>query len=148
MKISQKSISLIEEAILKAIAPYKSDSHSTTVTDIHLQPNLGTGNLSIFNDEDQELADTHIEEWVDYPMEGFYSGIENILSNLLTGMKERGEFDDISILKPYSFVLVDSDKETLAELLLVDEDTLLLNEGLLKGLDEELDAFLKELLEK
>ena len=81
-------------------------------------------------------------------MEGFYSGIENILSNLLTGMKERGEFDDISILKPYSFVLVDSDKETLAELLLVDEDTLLLNEGLLKGLDEELDAFLKELLEK
>jgi hypothetical protein len=29
-----------------------------------------------------------------------------------------------------------------------DEDTLLLNEELLKGLDEELDAFLKDLLEK
>ena len=35
-----------------------------------------------------------------------------------------------------------------AELLLMDDDTLLVNEELLKGLDEELDSFLKELLEK
>ena len=35
------------------------------------------------------------------------------------------------------------------ELLLVDdEETLLLNDELLKGLDEELDAFLKDLLER
>ena len=39
-------------------------------------------------------------------------------------------------------------KETIAELLLLDDDTLLVNEELLKGLDEELDAFLKDLLEK
>ena len=51
------------------------------------------------------------------------------------------------ILKPFSFVLVDEDKETLAELLLIDDDTLLVNEELLKGLDEELDEFLKKLLE-
>ena len=52
-------------------------------------------------------------------------------------------------MNPYSFVLVDEDRETVAELLLVDdEDTLLLNDELLKGLDEELDAFLKDLLEK
>ena len=45
--------------------------------------------------------------------------------------------------------MVDEDRETVAELLLVDnEDTLLLNDELLKGLDEELDAFLKDLLEK
>ena len=31
---------------------------------------------------------------------------------------------------------------------LSDDDTLLVNEELLKGLDEELDAFLKDLLEK
>lgn len=51
-------------------------------------------------------------------------------------------------MKPYSFVLVDEDRETVTELLLIDEeDTLLLNDELLKGLDEELDAFLKDLLE-
>ena len=41
-----------------------------------------------------------------------------------------------------------TNKETIAELLLLDDDTLLVNEELLKGLDEELDAFLKDLLEK
>ena len=53
-----------------------------------------------------------------------------------------------SFMMPFSFVLVDDDKETIAELLLLDDDTLLVNEELLKGLDEELDAFLKDLLEK
>ena len=52
-------------------------------------------------------------------------------------------------MKPYSFVLVDDEKETVADLLLMDDnETLFLNDELLKGLDEELDAFLKDLLEK
>lgn len=60
-----------------------------------------------------------------------------------------GVLDKLAIMKPYSFVLVDEDRETVTELLLIDdEDTLLLNDELLKGLDEELDAFLKDLLEK
>ena len=63
-------------------------------------------------------------------------------------MKNEGKFDKLTILKPFSFVLVDDDRETIAELLLMDDDTLLVNEELLKGLDEELDSFLKELLEK
>ena len=62
--------------------------------------------------------------------------------------ENEGKFDKLTILKPFSFVLVDDDKETIAELLLMDDDTLLVNEELLKGLDEELDSFLKELLEK
>jgi hypothetical protein len=45
--------------------------------------------------------------------------------------------------------MVDDSKETIAELMLVDdEDTVFLSDELLKGLDEELDAFLKDLLEK
>ena len=46
-------------------------------------------------------------------------------------------------------MLVDDEMETVAELLLMDEEeTMLLSEVLLKGLYEELDTFLKELLEK
>ncbi len=73
--------------------------------------------------------------------------VERILSSLLCNMKNEGKFDKLTILKPFSFVLVDDDRETIAELLLMDDDTLLVNEELLKGLDEELDSFLKELLE-
>ena len=49
-------------------------------------------------------------------------------------------------MQPYSFVYVDEDKETIAELLLMDDDTLIVTDGLLKGLDEELNEFLKDLL--
>ena len=83
-----------------------------------------------------------------YEGDDFYENMERILSNLLCNMKNQGDFDKLTIMKPFSFVLVDDDKETIAELLLLDDDTLLVNEELLKGLDEELDAFLKDLLEK
>ena len=74
--------------------------------------------------------------------------MDRIFRTVLCRMKENGSFDKLTILKPYSFVLVDEDKETISELLLVDDDTLLVNDELLKGLDKELDDFLKDLLEK
>ena len=82
-----------------------------------------------------------------YEGDDFYENVERILSSLLCNMKNEGKFDKLTILKPFSFVLVDDDRETIAELLLMDDDTLLVNEELLKGLDEKLDSFLKELLE-
>ena len=89
-----------------------------------------------------------IEEWATYEGDDFMDIVETTLRNLLCRMKNAGNFEQVSILKPYSFVLVDEEKETVAELLLVDDDTLLISDELLKGLDKELDDFLKELLEK
>lgn len=148
MKLSQSALSLLEETLKKAIGKYTCACEQTIVTDIHLQPNQNSGELSIFDDEDEELATTVIEEWMTYEGDDFYENVERILSTLLCNMKNAGTFDNLAILKPFSFVLVDDEKETIAELLLIDDDTLLLNEELLKGLDEELDCFLKELLEK
>ena len=78
----------------------------------------------------------------------FMENVEPNLKSILCRMKDAGDFDKVTILKPYSFVLVDEDKETVAELLLIDDDTLLVDDELLKGLDKELDEFLKNLLEK
>ena len=76
----------------------------------------------------------------------FYEEMQHILQTLLSKLKEEGTFDRLAIMTPYNFVLVDEDKETVAELLIVDDDTLIVNDDLLKGLDEELDTFLKDLL--
>lgn len=149
MKLSQASLSLLETTIKQAINKFTCGCEQTIVTDIHLQASLSSGELSIFDDEDEELANIAIEEWVTYEGDGFYESVERILSTLLNTMKNNGAFDKLTaILKPYSFVLVDEERETIAELLLMDDDTMLLNDELLKGLDEELDAFLKDLLEK
>ncbi len=148
MKLSQSALSLLQDTIKQAIGKYTCGCEQTVVTDIHLQASQSSGELSIFDDDDDELANSTIEEWMTYDSDDFYENVERILSTLLCNMKNNGAFDKLTIMKPFSFVLVDEDKETVNELLLMDDDTLLVNEELLKGLDEELDTFLKNLLEK
>jgi len=149
MKMSEQSRASIVSALKTALCRYTSEGDETVVTDIHLQPNSESGELIIFDDDDQELSRTIINEWVEYESDDFYTVVEPILRAEVEALKESGKLEKLCLMKPYSFVLVDEDKETVAELLLVDEDdTLLLNDELLKGLDEELDAFLKNLLER
>lgn len=149
MKMSEQSRASIVSALKTALCRYTSEGVETVVTDIHLQPNSESGELIIFDDDDQELSRTIINEWVEYESDDFYTVVEPILRAEVEALKESGKLEKLCLMKPYSFVLVDEDKETVAELLLVDEDdTLLLNDELLKGLDEELDAFLKDLLER
>lgn len=149
MKMSEQSRASIVSALKTALCRYTSEGDETVVTDIHLQPNSESGELIIFDDDDQELSRTIINEWVEYESDDFYTVVEPILRAEVEALKESGKLEKLCLMKPYSFVLVDEDKETVSELLLVDEDdTLLLNDELLKGLDEELDAFLKDLLER
>ena len=149
MKMSEQSRASIVSALKTALCRYTSEGDETVVTDIHLQPNSESGEIIIFDDDDQELSRTIINEWVEYESDDFYTVVEPILRAEVEALKESGKLEKLCLMKPYSFVLVDEDKETVAELLLVDEDdTLLLNDELLKGLDEELDAFLKDLLER
>lgn len=149
MKLSAQSHASIASSLREAVDKYIADGERTVVTDIHLQLKQDSGELVIFNDDDEELSRTIIEEWVDYSEDDFYTIVERILRGEINALKDTGVLDKLAIMKPYSFVLVDEDRETVTELLLIDdEDTLLLNDELLKGLDEELDAFLKDLLEK
>ncbi len=146
MKLSQQSQLQIQSTIEEALARYACGCEQV-VTDIHLQPNQTSGELIIFDDDDDVLSSAVIEEWIDYNGPEFYKDTERIFRSILSRAKDAGKFEQLAILQPFTFVLVDEDKETVAEVLLVDEDILLVNDELLKGLDEELDAFLKDLLE-
>jgi hypothetical protein len=149
MKLSAKSQAALTAAVQEALGRYLQGEENSVVTDLHFQPKSDRGELVIYNDDDEELARTIIEEWVEYADDDFYTQVEHLLRAELTDMKNKGALDKVCIMRPYSFVLVDDDKETVTDLLLMDdEDTLLLNEDLLKGLDEELDDFLKKLLEE
>lgn len=148
MKLSSTSHSSIASALQTALKGYTSTGNPGVITDIYLQPDWTSGELVIWNDDDQKLVSVIVDEWVAANPENFYEDCEAVLKKILNQLLGQGLLDGLSILKPYSFVLVDEEKETVAELLLVDEEeTLFLNGELLKGLDDELDAFLKDLLE-
>ena len=149
MKISAQSHKAIVSAIRKALETYATPGKKGVATDIYFQPDMVSGELSIYNDDDQLLGQLVVKEWVDANPENFLADAEMVLKKILNQLMNAGEFSLVNIVKPYSLVLVDDSKESVAELLLVDEDeTLIISDELLKGLDEELNAFLKELLEK
>ena len=148
MNLSPQSIATVQAFLANALGKYAVKEASPVITDIYLQPQVTTGALVVLNDDDEVLAKTVVQEWENPVYEDFYVGAEADLRQALVGIQQAGELDKLCLLKPYSFVLVDEDKETLADLLLVDDaETLFLSDELLKGLDEELNTFLKDLLE-
>ena len=98
----------------------------------------------------QRLGDryesTRLSDLVEIPEEDFYQVMEKSLRRILKDIDEVDPLENLAIWKPFSFVLVDDEGETVAELMLFDEDNTLLTQGLMQGLDEELDTFLKDLL--
>ena len=146
MKLSQSSYSLIESSLKKAINKLLQVKEQPIISDIYLQV-TAAGEFVVYDDNDQEFARATITEWVDCQEDVLIKESQELLTKLLNKQNGSGAFNQLPLLKPYSFVLVDEEKETIADLLLMDDDTMLLSEGLLQGLDEELDAFLKDLLE-
>ena len=148
MKLNKTSYASIAPVIQAALKKYASMEGKSVVTDIYLQPQMQTGELAVYNDDDELLASAAIQGWDDVQPEEFLSGCELALKKVLNQLFSEGVFASLPIMKPYSFVMVDAQKETLAELLMVDdEETMLLSGELLQGLDDELNTFLKDLLE-
>ena len=146
MEKNTLSVDALEAFIEESLQMYVADESNTMITDIHLQLKPETGGVALLNDEDCVFSETIIEEWKG--LGNVCAVAEQNLRDVLTVMRDSSKLDSLKLLKPYSFVLIDERKETIAELLIVDEqDTLFLYEGLLKGLDEELDEFLNKLLE-
>lgn len=149
MNFSPQTASAVKAFLLKALEKYTGKGNQTVISDIYLQPKLDTGELVVLNDEDEVLAQTTVKEWQKEASKEFYVPAEAELKKVLAEIQQSGALDKLNLMKPYSFVLVDEEKETVAELLLVDDaETMFLSDELLKGLDEELNAFLKDLLEK
>lgn len=146
MKASEQTLQQIERALRKVAAKYpQTDEEHCVLTDIHLLVNQDSGELLAYNDNDDELTRCVVEEWIDNKSETFYDDVQQILKGCIANLHD--VLDNLGLLKPYSFVLIGDDKETIAELYLVDDNTMLLDGDLMKGLDRDLDNFLNQLLE-
>lgn len=146
MQINSQSKADIKAALEKAIAPYL-NCESEAITDIHIYVNVDTGDMSIFNDEDATLASATIGEWADHKDEdNIEQQIKDDLCQIINNMASEHAFDNVNIMRPFSFVLVDDNRETVQDLYIVDDDVLIVNHELLPDLDSDLDNFLKNLL--
>ena len=145
MRLSESSFQEIKALINQALSEFRRPSDQAVVTDIHIMPIRETGDVTV-SDDDRDLATTQLPDLAEIPEDIFYEVMEKALRRILRDIDEVQPLESLAIWKPFSFVLVDDDRETVAELMLFDEDNTLLSQSLMQGLDEELDSFLKDLL--
>lgn len=146
MELTPSSTSTLGEALNKIVNLYSGEEDQLVSTDFYLQPLREEGRLVIFNDNDEEIVSATIEEWKTCNPDTFYNEVTEHLNTAIETANTEGELERLAVWMPYSFVLVDEERETIADLLLVDDDTLLVKKGLLIGLDEELNQFIEDLL--
>lgn len=144
MIITEQTVQQIDRAIRKIADKFPAGREASQLTDIHLCVSQDTGELMAFDDDDNEITRCVVEEWIGNNTDDFYADITAVLRKVIAANKELVE--SMGILKPYSFVLEDDDKENIAELYVVDDETMIISGDLMQGLDDDLNDFLKQLL--
>ncbi len=147
METNEQTIQQVERFIRKVAQKFpmpESDEETSVLTDIHVRVSQDSGELLAFDDDDVEITRCVVEQWIDSKDENFYDEAAKTLRDLLR--KNETMVDNLGILKPYSFVLEDDDKENHGELYLADDDTIIVGGDLMEGLDHDLDGFLDDLL--
>lgn len=146
MKATEQTYQQIERALRKAASKFSPAAECLPLTDLQLQVKQESGELLVFDDDDNELTRCVVEEWIGNSDEYFYQEVQPVLIEAIRRIKDVTE--NVAVLKPYSYVLIGEDRETIADLYLVDDDTIVISGDLMEGLDEDLEHFWAELSRK
>ncbi len=144
MNPTEQTQQQIERFLKKVAQKFPPSDETGLMTDIHVRASQDSGDLMAFDDDDNEITRCVIDQWIDNKDDKFYHDITNLLRLQLLRVKEL--VDNFGIIKPYSFVLENDEKENIAELYVADDDTVIIGGDLMQGLDEELNNFMKDLL--
>ena len=144
MKATEQTIQQVERFINKIAQKFPAQEEPTLFTDIHVRASQDSGDLLAFDDDDNEITRCVVEQWINNIEENFYDSVTLILRKQLRNMSN--VVDNLGILKPYSFVLENDDKENVAELYFADDNTVIIGGDIMPGLDEELEKFLDDLI--
>ena len=146
MKASEQTTQQIERFLKKIAQKFPLNEETSLVTDIHVRVSQESGEMVAFDDDDKEITRCVVEQWIENNDEDFYESVHDILTTTFASMSKA--LDNLGILKPYSFVLENDEKEGIAELYLADDDTIIIGKDLMEGLDTDLDSFFDSLMKE
>ena len=146
IKPSEQTTQQIERFLKKIAQKFPLNEETSLVTDIHVRVSQESGEMVAFDDDDKEITRCVVEQWIGNTDEDFYDDVERVLHNTIKAFDVVA--DNLGILKPYSFVLENDDKEAVGELYIADDDTVIIGKDLMEGLDSDLDSFLDTLLKE
>lgn len=136
----------IRRALNKVAEKFPPAEETLPLTDLYIRLKPEGGELLVFDDDDNEVTRCVVENWIGDTSEDFYDRAAVLLRDELAAMQKT--LAGMGLLKPFSFVMQDEEGENLADLYLVDSDRIVLDSELMKGLDKDLDSFLRSLMER
>ncbi|MDR3143178.1 MAG: hypothetical protein LBU37_15845 [Tannerellaceae bacterium] len=140
--------SVIENTFTSVIKKLTKNESANPVCDLHAMADAESGELQIFDEEENLLEKVVIFDWVNSKEDddAFNKKVAALVKTVLTTLASRNMFNRSCFLKPFSVNLVDDNFIEIEELLFIDNDIFRLDDPLLKDLDAELDDFLNHLL--
>ena len=146
MKATEQTEQQLERALRKITEKFPPSEEASLLTDIHIRVTQESGELLAFDDDDNEIMRCVVEQWIDNKDDDFYEQIVTVIRRCIE--KQKAQVENMGIIKPYSFVLEDDDKESIGELYVVDDDTVIIDSELMANLDQDLDDFFDKLLKE
>ena len=144
MNTNEQTLHQIERALKKTAEKFTAiPQEDAVLTDFYLLVRQESGELLVFDDDEREITRCVVEEWIGNCSEDFYTTIQPVLHTALKRCESL--LESMSVLRPCSFVLLDDEQQTVAELFLIDDDTMILGQDLMVGLSDDLDAFWQKL---
>ena len=149
MNANESLSRFLETVIRQAIERQQQEYAAEALTDLFIYPNAETGEFSVLNDDHVCLAKVGVKEWTsdeEANSEAEIEKAEPMLRDIVARLAKEGLFETLNLQKPFSVALVDDDMESLAELYFLDDDSVSLDQDLIKQVDKELGDFFKKLM--
>ena len=146
MKITDQTVQQIERFFRKIAQKLDASADNAVLTDIHVIVSQDSGEMLAFDDDDQEITRCVVEQWIDYKGDDFYEGITQVLRAQLKRLHE--VIDGMGVLKPFSVLLENDEREHVAELYGADDDTVIIGGDIMKDMDKDLDDFFDKLMKE
>ena len=144
MEANEATLLKIERFFNKVAQKFPKVEEPTIMSDIHLCLSQESGELLAFDDDDNEITRCVLDQWINNQDTNFYDCASLIFRKQLE--KQAAIIEKMGILRPYSFILENEEREHVAELSLVDNDIKIIGGDLMNGLGEDVDNFFKELM--
>ena len=144
MVATEQTLQQIDRFIKKILQKFPETEDNVLMTDIHLRVSQDSGEMVAFDDDENEITRCVVEQWIENTDEDFYEETAKLLRGNL--QRQHAEIEQMGILKPFSFVLEDDERESLEELHLIDDETIIIGGNLMEDLEKDLDCFLEGLL--
>ncbi len=145
MKKKEKIASAVNALLDMCVEKMHTIYTEEEITDFYIHVDATDNQLRIVDDNETVLACVPIG--LNEAEEEDEELLPLVRTALMAGLNKRNEakaFDDVNVFHPFSFVL--EDDGLTEDLLVIDDANLIIDDELLKGLEDDLDSFIDKLL--